>query len=72
MGFNLVLVARRISALKAIGNDLVARYGIIYRAFVQDLKHESAGLNLNEATMDLDVGLYVSNAGSDGAGASFL
>lgn len=72
MGFNLVLVSRRLAPLEALGEKLAARYGIAWRAVVQDLQHEMAGVLLNEATMDLDVGLYVSNAGSDGAGNSFL
>jgi short-subunit dehydrogenase len=72
MGFNLVLVARRLGVLEALGEQLKAQHGVSYRAVVQDLMHVDAGASINEATLDLDVGLYISHAGSDGSGNSFL
>lgn len=72
MGINLVLVSRRQEALDALGQRLVAAHGIEYRALTADLTDEGAGARLVEATADLDIGLYISNAGTDGAGHSFF
>lgn len=72
IGINLVLVSRRKEALDALGARLKAAHGIEYRALAQDLSEPEAGAMLVERTADLDVGLYISNAGADGAGNSFL
>ncbi len=72
MGINLVLVSRRKDALDALGERLRAEHGIEYRAVSQDLTATDAGASLLAATLDLDIGLYISNAGADGAGNSFL
>ncbi len=65
MGINLVLVSRREEALKALGEALKAEHGIEYRAVAQDLTEDGAGLRILEAASDIDVGLYISNAGAD-------
>ena len=65
MGINLVLVSRRSDALEALGAELKAKHGIEYRTLAQDLSAEGAGLNILEAAVGLDVGLYISNAGAD-------
>jgi uncharacterized protein len=65
MGMNLVFVSRRADALDALGAELKAKYGIEYRTLAQDLSAEGAGLNMLEAAVGLDVGLYISNAGAD-------
>jgi short-subunit dehydrogenase len=74
MGINLVLSARREPVLRTLGDELQAAHGIEYRIHVQDLMDEDAGLRLLEAADDLDVGLYVSNAGAgvDASGTAFL
>ncbi len=72
MGINLVLIARRQEVLDALGARLAAEHDIEYRTLIVDLKSKGAGARMVEATADLDVGLYVSNAGTDGAGNSFL
>jgi uncharacterized protein len=72
MGFNLALVARRLAPLEALGSRLATAHGIEYRVLVADLMTAGAGTCLVDATRDLDVGLYVSNAGADGAGNSFF
>jgi len=72
MGINLVLVSRRLAVLEALGQQLADEYGIAYRALTTDLAEPGAADRLVEATADLDIGLYISNAGSDGAGNSFL
>ncbi|MDT0576285.1 SDR family NAD(P)-dependent oxidoreductase [Croceicoccus sp. F390] len=70
-GMNLVLVSRRQAALEKLGAELVEEHRISYRAIAQDLTEDGAGLNIVEATEDLDVGLYISNAGADGFSAFF-
>lgn len=72
MGINLVLIARRQEVLEALGQRIAEAYGVEYRTLVVDLKAPGAGVRMVEATADLDVGLYISNAGTDGAGNSFL
>jgi short-subunit dehydrogenase len=72
MGLNLVLISRRLEALETLGQRLADTYGISYRAVTADLMESGAGAKIVEATADLDVGLYISNAGADGAGNSFF
>lgn len=72
MGINLVLVSRRLPALEALGQELAAEHGIAFRALTADLTETGEGSRLVEATADLDIGLYISNAGADGAGNSFF
>ncbi|WP_230280523.1 MULTISPECIES: SDR family NAD(P)-dependent oxidoreductase [unclassified Croceicoccus] len=72
MGINLVLISRRQEALDALGKQLASEYGIEFRALVADLTEQGAGGRIVEETADLDVGLYISNAGADGAGNGFL
>lgn len=64
-GLNLVLVARRGKALAALGDRLAAQYGVACRAVVQDLAEPGAGEAIVAAAADVDVGLYISNAGAD-------
>ena len=72
MGINIVLVSRRKDALDALGAGLATIHGIQYRTIVQDLSEAGAGSTLVSQTADLDVGLYISNAGADGAGVVYL
>ncbi len=67
-GLNLVLVARRLSALKTLGSELAKVYGIQYRAVDLDLTSDSYLERLEATTLDLDIGLVISNAGSIHAG----
>ena len=62
-GLNLVLVARRLALLEALGNQLAETFGIQYRAINVDLSDEDSLITIAEATRDLDVGLLISNAG---------
>lgn len=72
MGVNLLLVSRRSEALEALGHRLSADHGVQYRVLAVDLMSQGAAEAVLAATVDIDVGLYVSNAGTDGAGNSFL
>jgi uncharacterized protein len=62
-GINLVLVARRLSILDEVGQDLTGQYGIEYRPVQVDLTAPDFLGTLISATNDLDLGLVVSNAG---------
>lgn len=67
-GLHLVLVARRLSALEALGGELAQAFGIHYRAVGLDLTTDDVLAKLTEATQGLDIGLVVSNAGAMTAG----
>jgi short-subunit dehydrogenase len=71
MGINLVLVSRRLTALDELGEALRSKFGIATRSVAQDLAETGAGLRIVEAAADLDVGLYISNAGADGFASFF-
>jgi uncharacterized protein len=62
-GLHVVLVARRLPLLEALGKQLADTYGIQYRAVGVDLRDDDFLTPLAEATEDLDVGLVISNAG---------
>lgn len=64
LGINLALVSRRPDALDALGERLKAAHGIETRAIMQDLSAPGAGAAVVAACADLDVGLYISNAGA--------
>jgi short-subunit dehydrogenase len=62
-GLNLILVARRASALDALARDLEDRYRIATGCLALDLGGASAVAELADATRDRDVGLLVACAG---------
>lgn len=66
MGFNLLLISRRRPALENLGEELKAKHGVGYQALAQDLSEDGAGRRIVAAASELDVGLYISNAGADG------
>lgn len=63
-GLNLVLVARRTALLEDIGKNLAKEFGIEYQAIEADLAVESSIEKINNATLSLDIGLLISNAGT--------
>lgn len=71
-GLNCVLVSRRQAVLDELAADLVRDHGIEARAVALDLSEHDAATRLFDRTADLDVGLYISNAGADPRGACFL
>lgn len=65
-GLHLVLVARRLQLLEALGQQLNQAHGIDYRAVGLDLTKDDFMKRLDEATCDLDIGLLISDAGAGG------
>src|SRR5262245_24170430 len=63
-GIHVVLVARRLGLLEALGHQLEKEFHVQYRAVELDLANEDYIEKLTEATRNLDVGLLVSNAGA--------
>jgi short-subunit dehydrogenase len=68
-GINVVLVARRLAALRDLGAALSRGYGVDHRAVAVDLSDPGMLTPIVEATNDIDVGLLVSNAGAALPGA---
>jgi uncharacterized protein len=63
-GINVVLVARRLALLEALGRQLEQAFHVQYRAVELDLSDEGYIEKLAEATRNLDIGLLISNAGA--------
>ena len=71
-GMNVVLVARRVPVLEASADDIRARHGVEVRTVPLDLSAPGAMSELVRMTSDLEVGLFVYNAGGDDRSAAFL
>lgn len=62
-GFDLVLVARRVERLDDLAAKLTKAHGVHAKVCQIDLAEPTAAQQILEATLSLDVGLVVSNAG---------
>jgi short-subunit dehydrogenase len=71
-GMNVVLVARRVPVLEASADDIRARHGVEVRTVALDLSVAGALAELARVTSDLEVGLFVYNAGGDDSSVAFL
>jgi uncharacterized protein len=71
-GLNCVLVSRRQAVLDELAASLVDGHGIQTRTIALDLSERDAAQRLFDLTADLEVGLYISNAGADPHAAHFL
>ena len=69
---NVVLVARRQSVLEACAHDIRTRHAVEVRTVVLDLGTVTAVAELQHATADLEIGLFVYNAGGDDESVPFL
>src|SRR5260370_11129727 len=67
-GINVVLVARRETALIEVGRSIAKDFKVQYRVIVMDLSQEGFISKLAEHTKDLDIGFVVSNAGTANPG----
>ena len=70
-GLNLVLVARRISLMEKLGDEIAKKFKIKYRVIEADLSDEMVIKKITDATDDLEVGLLISNAGAGYPGRFF-
>ena len=71
-GINLVLIARRQGPLEDLATRIREQYGVETRIATIDLYQESAADAVIEASMGLDIGIFVANAGADPNGSQFL
>ena len=71
-GMNVVLVARRVPVLEAFADEIRAQRGVEVRTVAIDLSAAEALSELEQVTADLEVGLFVYNAGGDDSSAAFL
>ncbi|MGW3283435.1 SDR family NAD(P)-dependent oxidoreductase [Streptomyces sp. NPDC001002] len=71
-GINVVLVARRVPVLKELADSIAVEYGVQVRTVPLDLAVPDAVAELGAATADLEIGLFVYNAGSDDSTDDFL
>ena len=63
MGFNLVLIARRLENMEILGEELKSSFGVEYKALSVDLAKDGFYQEVEAAIEGLDVGLLVNNAG---------
>lgn len=71
-GVNLILVARREDPLRQLADDIRRESGVECVTASVDLSRSDAASHIIEAAAGREVGLYISNAGSDTNGSSFL
>ncbi|MCX4091932.1 SDR family NAD(P)-dependent oxidoreductase [Nocardia sp. alder85J] len=71
-GMNLVLVARRTAVLDECAAAVTAKHPVQVRTVALDLAADTAIAALAQATADLEIGVFVYNAGSDTRSAEFL
>jgi short-subunit dehydrogenase len=71
-GINVVLVARRVPVLEASAEEIRAKHDVEVRTVALDLSASDALARLAESTGDLEVGLFVYNAGGDDRMTTFL
>ncbi|MFF3378046.1 SDR family NAD(P)-dependent oxidoreductase [Streptomyces sp. NPDC002680] len=71
-GINVVLVARRVPVLESAAAEIRARHGVEVRTVALDLGAPDALAELAKATADLEIGLFVYNAGADVRSVAFL
>jgi uncharacterized protein len=71
-GIHCLLVARRTNPLQQIAHELAEKYRVQTRVLSVDLSSPDAAQRMKAAMADVEVGLYVSNAGADSTGKHFL
>jgi short-subunit dehydrogenase len=71
-GLNVVLVARRAQVLEAAAEEIRAKHRVEVRSVSLDLSTTQALAELERVTSDMEIGLFVYNAGGDDQSAPFL
>jgi short-subunit dehydrogenase len=72
VGIHCLLVARRAEPLGKIAQELSEKYRVQARVLSVDLSAPDAAQRMKNAVADVEVGLYISNAGADSTGMHFL
>jgi short-subunit dehydrogenase len=72
LGIHCLLVARRKEPLQQLAQELTDTHRVQTRVLSIDLSTPDAAQRMKSAAADIEVGLYVSNAGADPAGQYFL
>ena len=72
LGIHCLLVARRKDPLDRIARELQDGHRVQTRVLSVDLSSPDAAQRIKAAAADIEVGLYVSNAGADSTGKHFL
>ena len=72
LGIHCVLVARRKEPLQQLAQELADTHHVQTRVLSVDLSTPDAAQRMKAAAADIEVGLYVSNAGADPTGQYFL
>jgi len=71
-GLNCALIARREDVLKDLSNALMSEYGVQAQYYVIDLMDENAAARIYAVADEIDVGLYIVNAGGDTVASRFV
>jgi short-subunit dehydrogenase len=71
-GIRLLLIARRQAPLDMLAAELRRDHDVEVRTLLLDLNGEDAGQRMLAAAADIEVGLYVANAGAGQGGTPFL
>lgn len=71
-GINLLMIARRQEPLDALAEELRRLHDVEVRTLSVDLNADDAGQRIVAAAADIEVGLYVANAGAGRGGTMFL
>ena len=71
-GLNVAIIARRAEPLEKLANQIASEYAVETRTIQTDLTSRDMVAQIASATDDLDVGLFVYNAGSSLHAAGFL
>ena len=71
-GLDLVLIARNAALLDEVATRARDEHGVQTRVLVQDLTDPDVGAKVADATVGLDVGLVIYNAGASDRTATFL
>jgi uncharacterized protein len=72
LGIHCLLVARRKEPLQQLAQELTDTHRVQTRVLSVDLSTADAAQRMKAAAADIEVGLYVSNAGADPTGQYFL
>jgi len=72
LGIHCLLVARRKAPLQQLAQELTDTHRVQTRVLSIDLSTPDAAQRMKSGAADIEVGLYVSNAGADPAGQYFL